>query len=384
MTMDTGIIELSVVLPCLNEAGSIGNCVRKIKEVFAKERIAGEIIVSDNCSTDNSAAIAAAEGARVVCARVRGYGAAYLCGLKEARGRYIVMADSDETYDFNDIPKFLQALRQDYDLVMGSRFGGKMDKGAMPWMNRYIGNPILSGMCRLFFRTCLSDIHCGMRGFTAEAYKKMELRSPGMEFATEMVVSALQNRLRITEIPIDYHTRAGTSKLMPFQDAWRHVRFMLLYCPLWLYFVPGLSGLFAGLVVLAMLLNGPVMFMGHYWDTHLAVVASALSILSFQLVNLGVFAHLYAVEKGLLKPDRFIMFYRKYFNLERSVLIGLALFLIGAGINLLIFLEWFSRHFGALYRIRESVFAMTLLIIGLQIVFSSFFVALLFLKKQQD
>jgi len=380
--MERGI-EVSVILPCLNEAECIGECVRKVRDVFAREKVDGEIIVADNGSTDDSARIAAEAGARVVTERTRGYGAAYLRGRREASGRYIIMADSDNTYDFYDIPAFLSRLREGFDLVMGSRFRGKMEKGAMPWMNRYIGNPILSGMCRIFFRTRLSDIHCGMRGFTREAYQKMELRHPGMEFATEMVVAALQNGLRITEIPINYHVRVGSSKLMPFSDAWRHVRFMLLYCPLWLYFIPGLAGLLGGVFVMLMLLQGPVLFLGHYWDTHLAVFASGLSILAFQVLNLGVFAHLYAVEKGVLKPDRFFRFYRTYFNLERSVIFGLLLFLAGAAINLYIFCEWYSRHFGALYRIRESVFAMTLMVIGLQLIFSSFFTGLLFLKKNK-
>lgn len=380
--MERGI-EVSVILPCLNEAECIGECVRKVRDVFSREKIDGEIIVADNGSTDDSARIAAEAGARVVTEHARGYGAAYLRGLREASGRYIIMADSDNTYDFYDIPAFLQRLREGFDLVMGSRFRGKMEKGAMPWLNRYVGNPVLSGMCRIFFRTRLSDIHCGMRGFTREAYRKMELRHPGMEFATEMVVAALQNRLRITEIPINYHVRVGSSKLMPFYDAWRHVRFMLLYCPLWLYFIPGLAGLFGGVFVMLMLLQGPVLFLGHYWDTHLAVCASGLSILAFQVLNLGVFAHLYAVEKGVLKPDRFFRLYRRYFHLERSVILGFLLFLAGAVINLYIFFEWYSRHFGALYRIRESVFAMTLMVIGLQIIFSSFFTGLLFLQKNK-
>lgn len=376
-------IEVSVVLPCLNEEECIGACVRRVKEVLEKEGVSAEVIVSDNGSTDASAEIAAREGAVVVSESTRGYGAAYLRGLKEARGRYIVMADSDNTYDFGDIPKFLSQLRRGNELVMGSRFKGRMEKGAMPWMNRYIGNPILSGMCRVFFRTSLSDIHCGMRAFTREAYVRMGLQHPGMEFATEMVVAALQNNLKISEIPINYHVRAGKSKLMPFQDAWRHVRFMLLYSPLWLYFIPGLTGLAVGLFILVSLLHGPVLFMGHYWDTHLAVFASALSILSFQVISLGVFAHLYAVEKRLLKPDWFIRFCRRNFSLERSVLFGLLIFFAGVAINCSILFEWFSSGFGALYRIRESVFAMTLLIIGLQTVFSSFFVGLLFMNKNK-
>jgi glycosyltransferase involved in cell wall biosynthesis len=374
-------IELTVVLPCLNEESCIASCVRKIRDVFAKEGIAGEVIVSDNGSTDKSPGLAAEAGARVVNARVRGYGAAYLRGLKEARGTYIIIADSDNTYDFYDIPEFLERLRAGDDFVMGSRFKGKIEKGAMPWMNRFIGNPILSGMCRLFFSTKLSDIHCGMRGFTNAAYRKMELKSPGMEFATEMVVSALQNKMRISEIPINYHLREGKSKLMPFYDAWRHIRFMLLYCPLWLYFVPGLLGFLGGLVILFLLLPGPFLFLGRYWDIHIMVFASAICILSYQILNLGVFAHILAIKEGYVKAEKVFLLVNRHFNLEKGLFLGAGLFLCGFLINLAIFIEWYSSHFGPLYRIRESILAMTLLVIGLQTIFSSFFISLLFLNK---
>ncbi len=375
-------IDLSVVLPCLNEEKAIGICVRKIKDVFHKHKINGEIIVADNGSSDNSAAIAEKEGARVVVEHVKGYGAAYLRGLREAKGRHIIMGDSDNTYDFNDIPHFLEKLHQGYDFVMGSRFKGRLKKGSMPWMNRYIGNPILSGMCRIFFRTKLSDIHCGMRAFTYEAYKKMRLRSLGMEFATEMVVAALQNKMRISEIPIDYHPRKGESKLVPFRDAWRHIRFMLLYCPVWLYFIPGIAGLLAGVALLLILLKGPVLFLGHYWDMHVVIFASVISILSYQVLNLGIYAHTYAIRQKFLRYDKFTLFFQRNFSLEKGLIFGLVLFLIGFAINLLIFIEWFSSSFGPLYRIRESILAMTLLVIGLQTIFSSFFVSLLFLKRK--
>ncbi|MCM8782738.1 MAG: glycosyltransferase family 2 protein, partial [Candidatus Omnitrophica bacterium] len=197
-------IEVSVILPCLNEEKTIGICLKKIKEVFRQEKIKGEIIVADNNSSDHSREIANSFGAKVVIEPHRGYGAAYLRGLREAKGRYIVIADSDNTYDFYDIPKFLQKLKEGYDFVIGSRFKGAIHKGSMPWLNRYIGNPILSGMYRLFFHTNLSDIHCGMRAFTKEAYKNMKLNTLGMEFATEMVFSAIMNNLKTYEIPINY------------------------------------------------------------------------------------------------------------------------------------------------------------------------------------
>ncbi len=375
-------IEVSVVLPCLNEEEGISICINKIKEVFNKENINGEIIVADNGSSDNSREIAQNCGAKVVLEPQKGYGAAYLRGLKETKGNYIIIADSDNTYDFYDMPKFLQKLKEGYDFVIGSRFKGKIYKRAMPWLNRYIGNPILSGMFRVFFHTRVSDALCGMRAFTIEAYQKMGLMTLGMEFATEMIVAALQNNLKICEIPINYYPRRGKSKLEPLTDAWRYIRFMLLYCPLWLYFIPGLLGLILGISILLLLLRGPFLFLGHYWDIHVIIFASVTSILSYQVLNLGIYAHAFAIREGLLRYDKFTLFLQRHFNLEKGLLLGAILFLAGFIINLLIFIEWFSKHFGALYRIRESILAMTLLVIGLQTIFSSFFISLLFLKKK--
>lgn len=376
-------IEVSVVLPCLNEEEAIGICIKKIKEVFLKEDISGEIIVADNGSVDCSRQIAEKEGARVVLETQRGYGAAYLRGLREVKGKYILIADSDNTYDFHELPKFVTLLKQGNDFVIGSRFKGKIKRGAMPWSHRYIGNPILSWMTRLFFHTKLSDIHCGMRAFTYEAYRKMKLNTMGMEFATEMVVSALTHKLKTCELPINYHPRKGESKLSPLYDAWRHIRFMLLYCPVWLYFIPGLAGFLVGASLLLLLLKGPFLFLGHYWDIHLMVFASVFCILSFQVLNLGIYAHSYAIRQGFLRYDAFTLFFQRNFNLERGLVLGSALFLIGLGINVFIFLEWFYKSFGALYRIRESILAMTLLVIGLQTIFSSFFISLLFLKRKR-
>lgn len=375
-------LEVSVVLPCLNEEDTVGICVNKIKEVFAKEKISGEIIVVDNGSTDRSRQICESLGVRVVVEPKLGYGAAYLRGLREARASYIIIGDSDNTYDFYDIPKFIECLRKGSDFVMGSRFKGKMQKGAMSWTHRYIGNPILSGLTRLFFRTRLSDIHCGMRAFTSSAYAAMGLSTIGMEFATEMVVAALQNNFKICEVPVNYYPRKGESKLMPLADAWRHIRFMLLYCPVWLYFIPGAIGFIFGMAILLLLLRGPFLFLGHYWDMHLMVFASIFCIFSYQILNLGVFAHTFAIRQGFLKYDKLTLFFQRHFNLERGLILGGTILMLGFMITLFIFLEWLSRHFGAMYRIRESILAMTLFIIGLQTMFSSFFISLLFLEKK--
>jgi glycosyltransferase involved in cell wall biosynthesis len=374
--------EVSVVLPCLNEEKTIGPCVRKIKDVFEKGHIRGEIIVADNGSEDRSKVIAQEEGAIVVSEGHRGYGAAYLRGLREARGKYIIMGDADNTYDFYAIPEFLKPMKEGYEFVMGSRFKGKIQKGAMSWSHRYIGNPVLSGLCRLFFHTKLSDIHCGMRAFTYETYKKMKLKTMGMEFATEMVVSALMNNIKIFEVPIQYHPREGESKLKPLYDAWRHTRFMLLYCPVWLYFIPGSIGLLAGTALLLALAKGPVYFLGRPWDIHMMVFASVVCILSYQVLNLGIFAHTFALKQGFLKYDKLTLFFQRNFNLEKGLIFGGVVSLAGFIILIYIFTDWFSKNFGALYRIREAILAMTLLVIGIETMFSSFFISLLFLENE--
>jgi hypothetical protein len=257
-----------------------------------------------------------------------------------------------------------------------------MEKGAMPWANRWLGNPVLSGICRLFFRTSLSDIHCGMRALTKSASNRMKLRSPGMEFATEMVVSALHNKLSISEIPIDYHVRGGRSKLNPVFDAWRHVRFMLIYAPIWLYFVPGTAGFITGSAILAVLMRGPILFLGHQWDVHMMIYASALAILSYQIFSIGVYVHTFAIRKEILRYDALTLFFKRHFSLERGMALGGVVFLVGFSIFISIFISWFKTHFGAMDRLREAIVAMTLVVIGLQTVFSSFFISFLYLEGE--
>jgi glycosyltransferase involved in cell wall biosynthesis len=376
-------VEISVIIPCLNEEKALGTCLDKIADVFSKKGYAGEIIVVDNGSTDRSAQIAKAKGAKVIYEKVLGYGSAYLSGLKQAEGKYIVMGDGDNTYDFEDIPKFIDLLKKGYELVMGSRFKGKIHKQAMPWANRHIGNPILSGMCRLFFHTSLSDIHCGLRAISKEAYNKMNLQCLGMEFATEMVVEALNKHLKITEVAIDYYPRWGSSKLHPIQDAWRHIRFMFLFCPTWLYLVPGATMGLAGILILSMLLNGPFLLFGHYWDIHMMVLGALLSILGYQIVNMGIQAKTLAFEQGYLTSDNLINKIKKHYSLELGLALGFVMFLVGLVINILIFVEWWRNSFGPLYRIRESVFAMTFMVLGLQTIFSSFFLSFLSVRRQE-
>jgi glycosyltransferase involved in cell wall biosynthesis len=374
-------IDVSVVIPCLNEEEGIGVCIKKIKDIFSREGLSGEIVISDNGSTDKSVSIALGLGARVVAQPVRGYGAAYLKGLEEAKGRYIVIADGDDTYDFNDILKFIKPLEEGYDYVMGNRLAGTMARGSMPWANRYIGNPVLSSLCRLFFGTKLSDIYCGMRSFTREAYERMHLRCLGMEFAIEMVLEALQKKLKTKEVVIDYFPRKGVSKLRPFQDAWRAARLMILFCPTWLYFIPGIVIMGFGIINLLFLAKGPFLFLGRYWGVHMAALASLLSILGYQIINLGMYAKTFAIQQEYLSGSSTIAFFMKYFNLEIGIIIGLLFFIIGFGINFLIFLEWWGSSFGQLYRIHESIFAMTFMVLGIQTIFSSFFISLLTIRR---
>ncbi len=238
-TLQSSSIEVSVVMPCLNEEKTIGACIKKILQVFEQQNISGEVVVADNGSTDNSAAIAQSLGVRVVHQPVRGYGSAYLAGIAVAKGKYIVIGDSDNTYDFSHLLRFIEPLREGYDLVIGSRFKGAIKKGAMPWSHRYIGNPMLSKILNTLFHANVSDVYCGMRALTRAAYAKMQLQATGMEFALEMVIKAIKNKLNIAEVPITYHPREGESKLHPLRDAWRSLRFMMLYSPTHLFLIPG-------------------------------------------------------------------------------------------------------------------------------------------------
>lgn len=377
-------IDVSVVMPCLNEEEAIGVCIRKATKALDDLNIKGEILVVDNGSSDRSVEIAQREGARVVFEPEKGYGSAYLKGFKEAKGEMLIMGDADNTYDFSQIGRFILPLKEGYDFVIGSRFKGKIKKGAMPWANRYIGNPVLSGILRFFFKTRISDAHCGMRAFTKKAYRKMQLHSLGMEFASEMVISALREQLKLCEIPITYNLRKGESKLIPIRDAWRHFSFMLIYSPTWLYLVPGLVLFLGGVIFLFLLLYGPVQFLGREWDMHIMVMASLSSILGVQIVMLGMFAKTFGVVSGFLKQDKTLQFLWKYFKLEKGIFIGIMLFTFGFFFNLLILREWLAVHFGPLERIREAILGATFIIIGIQAFFHSFFLHMLGIKIKQS
>ncbi|MBA3064687.1 glycosyltransferase family 2 protein [Candidatus Woesearchaeota archaeon] len=375
--------EVSVVLPCLNEEATIGECIKNIKNIFKKENINGEIIVSDNGSTDNSVKIANSLNVKVVYQPLKGYGAACIKGIHAASGKFIVMADCDATYDFLEIPTLLKPLKEGYDFVIGTRFKGRIEKGAMPWTHRYIGNPFLSFIVNRFFKTNLSDVHCGFRVFTKEAFERMNLRTTGMEFASEMVISASKNKLKICEVPISYNKRKGKSKLKSFSDGWRHIRFIFMYSPTHLFLVPGLFLFLVGLVGITVLRQGPLLISGFNIDIHFMLFGSLLTLLGYHIVTIGLYARTYAITIGFEKHDNLIDFIAKYISLERGMVIGLAVFLIGLFISLKILFNWVHGGFSSMNEIRNVIFSITILIVGIQTIFSSFFLSMLLVEKDR-
>jgi hypothetical protein len=342
---------------------------------MASAGLDGEVIVADNGSDDGSAALAEGAGARVVHARVRGYGAAYLEGIGAARGRWIVMGDADGTYDFSQVPAFVAKLREGNDVVLGSRFQGEIRPGAMPWLHRYVGNPVLTGILGLFFGQRVSDAHCGMRALTREANQRLQLRTTGMEYASEMVAMAIRRGLKVEEIPIVYHPREGESKLRSFRDGWRHLRFMLLLSPTPLFLLPGFLAMLAGVAGLAALLPGPIRAGGMVFDFHFMFVASALAILGTQLVVLGLAAK--ALTRAELHlGDRSLAFLDRWFTLERGLFAGFVLLVAGLGINAAILASWLAAGRRELFAVRPALVGLTLLVVGAQLVFGSFFIGI--------
>jgi glycosyltransferase involved in cell wall biosynthesis len=361
-------------MPCLNEAASVAQCVTKARRALERAGLEGEVVVADNGSTDGSAELAEGAGARVVRAPKRGYGAAYLAGLDAARGRWIVMGDADGTYDFDDAPAFVAKLKEGNDLVVGSRFKGTIMPGAMPWLHRYVGNPVLTGILGVFFGQRVSDAHCGMRALSREANEKMRLRTTGMEYASEMIAMAIRNGLKVAELPIVYRPREGESKLRSFRDGWRHLRFMLLLSPTPLFLVPGLLMIALGLAGLAVLLPGPVRVGATIFDFHFMFVASALAIIGVQLVVLGLAAKTFA-RAELHVSDRWLVFLDRWFKLERGLLIGGSVLAAGIGVNVWILLAWLQAGRGTLFAVRQALVGLTLLVVGGQLAFGSFFIS---------
>jgi glycosyltransferase involved in cell wall biosynthesis len=370
--------DVSVVIPCLNEEGNIEHCVRLALEVMSREGINGEVVVADNASEDRSAELATAAGARVVHEPRRGYGSAYMAGFAAARGEYIVMADADLTYDFNEIPHFVAELEDGAQLVMGDRMDN-IHPGAMPWLHRYVGNPVLSGVLNLFFRTGIRDAHCGMRALRRDVLPALDLRATGMEFASEMVIRASKENLAIREFPIEYHPRGGESKLSSFRDGWRHLRFLLVHSPTYLFILPGLLITTLGALVALMVLAQVDVF-GRKWDLHAMIGGSLFMIVGTQVLALGLCAHAYGTY-FMGEKDPWFDRMRARFRLEHGLMLGGALALLGCAIAAVIVVVWINRGFGAISEERLAVAAATLMIVGIQIFFSSFLLSILGLRR---
>ena len=365
-----------MIIPCLNEEAAVGTVVDRAFEGIRRSGRRGEVVVVDNGSSDGSAAVATARGARVVSEQRRGYGNAYLAGLAAAQGDYLVMGDADDTYPMQELAQFVDRLEQGDDLVIGSRFNGTIHGDAMPFLNRFVGNPILTGMLNVLFGVKVSDAHCGMRALRREALPVLDLHSTGMEFASEMVFKAYRRGLTVSEIPIDYYPRVGESKLNRFGDAWRHVRFMLLYSPSWLYLLPGSIMLLLGIIGMLVLATGPTDVFGRSWQIHTMLGFVALTLIGAQVIQLGVFARTYArVRIG--ERDLLLERFSRHLRLEHGLLVGGAFVLLSVLGLTAVGVEWAANGFGVLGRAYETALLATTLGLGIQIVFGAFFLALL-------
>jgi glycosyltransferase involved in cell wall biosynthesis len=378
--------ELSIVMPCLNEAETLGTCIGRAREWMANTEVRAEVVIADNGSTDGSVQIALAQGARVVLVEERGYGAAIRGGVAAARGRYIIMGDADESYDFGEISPMLERLRAGDDLVMGNRFTGGIDKGAMPWSHRWIGNPALSLAGRMFFSSRVRDFHCGLRGFSVDAFRRMRLYTTGMEFASEIVVKASLGGMKIGEVPAALH-RDGRSRpphLRTWRDGWRHLRFLLLFCPRWLFLIPGLTLILSGSAVTLWLLGGTRHVGPIGLDIHTMLVSGVLALSGYQLVIFSAFIKIFGMRAGLLPADRRMENFFRFATLEKGLLVGAILALAGGALVVAAVVNWGQSGYGALdveATMRPLILAVLLIAGGLQTIFSSFVMSMLGIQE---
>ncbi len=386
MTAPDEQVDLSVVMPCLNEAETIATCIKKIQDSFRRLNISGEIVVADNGSTDGSQKISADLGARVVHVENKGYGSALRGGIKEARGKFVIMGDADDSYDFSNIEPFVSKLREGYDLVMGNRFKGGIRPGAMPPLHRYFGNPLITAIGKIMFNSPVGDFNCGLRGFRKDAIMKLDLRTTGMEFASEMVVKSALHRIKTTEVPTPLFPdgRTGTPHLRSWRDGWRNLRFMLLFSPRWLFLYPGLLLISAGLAIGLWLLPGPKTIGSVTFDVHTLLYASMAVIVGYQAVTFSLFTKIFALVEGLIPEDpRFNRLFR-YFKLETGLIVGGILLLVGTIGTFYAVDLWREKSFGNLdpfKTLRIIIPSFTMFTLGFQMVLSIFFLSILGLGR---
>lgn len=385
--MERNDLELTILMPCLNEAETVEACVRKAQGFLSRHGVKGEVLVADNGSTDGSQEIVSRLGARSVAAAEKGYGAALLSGIAAARGRFIIMGDADDSYDFSDLMPFLAKLREGCDLVMGNRFLGGIRPGAMPPLHRYMGNPVLTGLGRLFYRSPTGDFHCGLRGFTRDAAARMDLKTIGMEFASEMVVKATLLGMKIVEVPTtlsrDGRTRAP--HLRSWRDGWRHLRFMLVYSPRWLFLIPGISLMVLGGAAGTAVSLAPVRIGGVELDVNTLVYCATAVSLGFQAVIFAVFTKVFAINSGLLPPDKRLETLFEHVTLEGGLIAGCGLLLLGLAGAVTSVVQWNRASFGPLDPVRSLrlvVPAALAILLGVQVILASFFLSVLGLRKR--
>ena len=378
-------VEVSVVIPCLNEANSLAYCVDKAMKAFQAAGLSGEVVVADNGSTDGSIQIAEQHGARVIRVAERGYGAALRAGIAGARGFFIIMGDADDSYDFTDVPRFVEKLHEGNDIVMGNRFRGEIKPGAMPPLHKYFGNPGLTALLNTLFHAHIGDGYCGMRGFTRSLYDRLDLRSSGMEFALEMVIKSAQIGARIAEIPITLwpDKRGRAPHLRSFRDGWRSLRFMLLYAPNWLFLLPGTALVLTGLFLVFWLLPGPRQISPHVGlDIHTMIFGVIFTLLGAQILSIGAFAKVFSYAERFDRRSVSLRRVLKRVTLETGLLVGCSLFLMGFAGCAWVTWQWAASDFGELHEVRQVLFWSMWLFLGLQVIFAAFFLSMLGISRE--
>lgn len=379
-------IELSIVMPCLNEAETLAVCINKAQSFFERENINGEVIIADNGSTDGSQKIATDLNARMVNVPQKGYGSALRGGIEAANGKYVIMGDADDSYDFSNLMPYVIKLREGYDLVMGNRFKGGIKKGAMPFLHKYLGNPVLSFIGRLFFKSKIGDFHCGLRGFSKEAYYKMELKTTGMEFASEMIVKSSLKDLKITEVNtiLSPDGRSRPPHLNTWRDGWRHLRFLVLYSPNWLFLIPGLLLFIFGIITSSFLLFGTVSIGSVNFGVHTLLFTSGFVLIGFQFILFYGLTKVFTVENELLpKSNKYDKLF-KLINLEKGLIVGAILVIIGIILSFSAYFDWQAINYGDIENtstLRSVIPAITLMLLGVQVILFSLFFSILGLKK---